>query len=402
MNEILINVQGIGKKFCRNLKKSLWYGLCDATNSLAGKAADSRSDILRKDEFWAIEDVSFKVRRGECLGLVGKNGAGKTTILKMLSGLILPDHGSIEMFGRVGGLIALGAGFNPLLTGRENVYVNGAILGLPRREIDKRMDEIVAFADIGSFMDAPVQNYSSGMSVRLGFAIAVVLVKPDILLLDEVLAVGDMGFMIKCLNAVRELANKCAVVFVSHNMQFVSSFCSEVLVLTQGKVHLHSLSVAEGVDAYLRLFPIPADASGSGGAEITKAKIHHDGESDTTDIAQGINAALDFHLLISEGTMDTILNVYIMDQAQTPIICYPDVPHPLRRNANGSCAAMLRLPLGSLDLNAGRYSFVIGVAERISNRCLRREQGLAPFQILADVMQWGSIVRESSAEILAN
>jgi lipopolysaccharide transport system ATP-binding protein len=174
-------------------------------------------------------------------------------------------------------------------------------------------------------MDAPVQNYSSGMSVRLGFAIAVVLVKPDILLLDEVLAVGDMGFMIKCLNAVRELANKCAVVFVSHNMQFVSSFCSEVLVLTQGKVHLHSLSVAEGVDAYLRLFPIPADASGSGGAEITKAKIHHDGESDTTDIAQGINAALDFHLLISEGTMDTILNVYIMDQAQTPIICYPDL-----------------------------------------------------------------------------
>ena len=162
------------------------------------------SPPLRDGEFWAVNDVSFELRRGECLGLIGHNGAGKTTLLKMLNGLIKPDAGSITIRGRVGALIALGAGFNPILTGRENIYINGSVLGLSKKEIDGKIDEIIDFAEIGEFIDSPVQNYSSGMSVRLGFSIASSL-SPDVLILDEVLAVGDIGFVIKCLNRVRQL-----------------------------------------------------------------------------------------------------------------------------------------------------------------------------------------------------
>ena len=217
----------MSKKFCRNLKKSLWYGVKDGISEiLIGQS----SKILRKDEFWALDNVSFELRRGECLGLLGKNGAGKTTLLKMLSGLIKPDKGTVSLKGKVGGLIALGAGFNGILTGRENIRTNGAILGYSRKEIEERMNQIIDFAEIHEFIDAPVNTYSSGMNVRLGFAIAVILSKPDVLLLDEVLAVGDIGFTIKCLNAVREMMKNSAVIFVSHNMQFISRFCTQTIL----------------------------------------------------------------------------------------------------------------------------------------------------------------------------
>ena len=150
------------------------------------------------------------------MGLLGKNGAGKTTLLKMLSGLIKPDKGTVSLKGKVGGLIALGAGFNGILTGRENIRTNGAILGYSRKEIEERMNQIIDFAEIHEFIDSPVNTYSSGMNVRLGFAIAVILSKPDVLLLDEVLAVGDIGFTIKCLNAVREMMkNSCSYICFS-------------------------------------------------------------------------------------------------------------------------------------------------------------------------------------------
>ena len=213
----LVQVKGVSKKFCRDLKKSLWYGVRDIAAELnpfqsrneesgdkqieAGKSISPIYQALRAGEFWAVKDVSFELRRGECLGLIGRNGAGKTTLLKMLNGLIKPDHGRIEMHGRAGALIALGAGFNPILTGRENIYVNGAGPGLTKREIDEKVDEIIDFAEIKEFIDSPVQSYSSGMQVRLGFAVATAL-RPDILLLDEVLAVGDAAFRGKCFQRV--------------------------------------------------------------------------------------------------------------------------------------------------------------------------------------------------------
>ena len=187
----LIQVDRVSKRFCRDLKRSLWYGVKDMTAELFGQ---SRAvDDLRKGEFWAVEDVSFAVRRGECVGLIGPNGAGKSTLLKMLNGLIKPDAGRITMRGRVGALIELGTGFNPILTGRENIYNNAAVLGLDKAFVDRRLDDIIAFAEIGDAIDAPVRSYSSGMKVRLGFAVAAHM-EPDVLLIDEVLAVGDAGF----------------------------------------------------------------------------------------------------------------------------------------------------------------------------------------------------------------
>jgi lipopolysaccharide transport system ATP-binding protein len=292
-DEVLVRVDGVSKKFCRSLKKSLWYGVCDiagellpgrkrretrdegrelsdrsaqdisrspldtglstaAASALASgpspldsscsdKALDSgpstldSSSGLRAGEFFAVKDVSFELRRGECLGLIGHNGAGKTTLLKMLNGLIKPDRGTITMRGRVGALIALGAGFNPILTGRENIYINGSVLGLTKKEIDAKIDEIIDFAEIREFIDMPVQSYSSGMSVRLGFAVATAL-DPDVLILDEVLAVGDAAFRNKCYNKITKIIKKCCVIFVSHSMDQIREISDKGLLLEKGQI----------------------------------------------------------------------------------------------------------------------------------------------------------------------
>jgi lipopolysaccharide transport system ATP-binding protein len=252
MNETLVTVENVSKKFCRDLKRSLWYGMKDLGSELVGRS-HNYDGRLRKDEFWAVKDVSFELKRGDFLGLIGRNGAGKTTLLRMLNGLIKPDKGRIEMHGRVGALIALGAGFNPILTGRENIYVNAAVLGLSKKETDARFDEIVEFAELGEFIDSPVQSYSSGMAVRLGFAVATAL-EPDILLLDEVLAVGDFGFMKKCFNKIGALKKKgVVIVFVSHSMHMVSANSNKVVLMKDG-FHKEYENPADGVEAYFNLF----------------------------------------------------------------------------------------------------------------------------------------------------
>lgn len=231
--EVLVRAENVGKKFCRDLKRSLMYGVQDTVSDiLLHQGPRTR---LRRDEFWANQDVSFELRRGECLGLIGRNGAGKTTLLKMLNGLLKPDTGRIEMHGRVGALIALNAGFNPILTGRENIYVNGSILGLTRQEIKEQFDEIVEFAELQEFIDTPVRSYSSGMQVRLGFAVASTL-QPDILLLDEVLAVGDVSFRNKCYARVAKLLKNAAVIFVSHNMEQIAQISTQGLFLKKGRI----------------------------------------------------------------------------------------------------------------------------------------------------------------------
>lgn len=247
--EILIKVEGVSKKFCKNLKKSLWYGAQDIFFSVFG--VDSSSAQLRKDEFWAVRDVSFQVKRGECLGLIGHNGAGKSTLLKMLNGLIRPDEGRIEMRGKIGALIELGAGFNPILTGRENVYNNGAVLGFSKSDIDRKFDDIVAFAEIEEFIDMPVQNYSSGMKVRLGFAVASQM-EPDILLLDEVLAVGDASFRIKCFNHIHKIISKCAVIFVSHSLPQITRICDRAIYLETGQVKMIGEELSQIIKEYVK------------------------------------------------------------------------------------------------------------------------------------------------------
>jgi lipopolysaccharide transport system ATP-binding protein len=242
-DDVRVRVENQSKRFCCSLKRSLWYGLQDLGSEIGGRRhggggglPQSSADVdLRKDEFWAVKDVSFELRRGECLGLIGRNGAGKTTLLRMLNGLIKPDTGRIEMKGRIGALIALGAGFNPVLTGRENVYVNASILGLSESEVNKRIDDIIDFSGISDFIDSPVQSYSSGMQVRLGFATAS-MVEPDVLLLDEVLAVGDDAFHAKCWNRIGELRkNGTAFILVSHQMNNIIRLCTHVAYLKKGE-----------------------------------------------------------------------------------------------------------------------------------------------------------------------
>lgn len=233
-SEIVISVNNVSKKFCRDLKTSLFYGVQDiATDLIGGKR---KSEILRKKEFWALKEVNFQLRRGQAVGLIGANGAGKSTLLRIISGLIKPDTGSIDIIGRVAPLIALGAGFNPILTGRENIYANMSILGLPTREIKKRFEEVVDFAEIWEAIDAPVQSYSSGMAARLGFACAV-YVEPEILLIDEVLAVGDIKFKMKCHRRLAKLREQgTAFVLVSHNPHNVMNVCDRSVYLTNGQL----------------------------------------------------------------------------------------------------------------------------------------------------------------------
>jgi lipopolysaccharide transport system ATP-binding protein len=232
--EVLIQVENISKKFCRKLKRSLWYGVKDL---FAETLVRNRQYDLRKDEFWAVQDVSFELRRGEVLGIIGSNGAGKTTLLRMINGLIKPDKGKITVKGWVGALIALGAGFNPILTGRENIYVNAAVLGLSKQEIDKILDDIIEFADISDSIDTPVSYYSSGMRMRLGFAVAAHM-NPDVLIIDEVLAVGDIKFQRKCSEQIRHLLkkNKTAVIIVSHNMLIIETITNRTALMDCGRL----------------------------------------------------------------------------------------------------------------------------------------------------------------------
>lgn len=251
-NEVLVKVEGLSKKFCKDLKKSLWYGVQDLFSNVRGNKKERQ---LRDQEFWALQDVNFELRRGECLGLIGHNGAGKSTLLKILNGLIKPDAGKVTIKGRVGALIELGAGFNPILTGRENIYNNGAILGFSRRKIDEKLEEIVDFAEIREFIDTPVQNYSSGMKVRLGFAVAAQM-EPDVLIIDEVLAVGDVGFRVKCLNKISELLKTCAVIIVSHSMPQIARIATNGIVVHKGLVELNSKDISHVISTYNSKFEI--------------------------------------------------------------------------------------------------------------------------------------------------
>ncbi|GAK93146.1 ABC transporter ATP binding subunit [Nonlabens ulvanivorans] len=248
--EVLVKVEGLSKKFCKSLKKSLKYGIHDLAANLMGKPT---SDDLRPDEFWALKDINFELRRGECLGLIGHNGAGKSTLLKILNGLINPDHGKVTMRGRVGALIELGAGFNPILSGRENIYNNGAILGFTKQEIEDKVEEIIDFAEIREFIDMPVQNYSSGMRVRLGFAVAAQM-EPDVLIIDEVLAVGDVGFVTKCFKQIDYILPNTAVIFVSHSMPMVSRISSHILLMEKGLIEYYGTDVSLGISEYYGKF----------------------------------------------------------------------------------------------------------------------------------------------------
>ncbi|MFA6923658.1 MAG: ABC transporter ATP-binding protein [Bacteroidales bacterium] len=234
MNELhAIEVKGLYKKFCRTLRSSMRYGVIDTSKGILGLPTNSHK--LRKDEFWALENINFSLKKNESLGIIGLNGSGKTTLLRLLTGIFPPDNGTIEVRGKVASMIAVGAGFHPHMTGKENIYLNGSIIGMTNKEIKEKYDEIVAFAELEEFINSPVSTYSSGMYVRLGFAIAV-HTEPDILLLDEILAVGDLSFINKAYRKMAELKKKSSTIFISHNMDQVHRMSDRVMLLNNGKI----------------------------------------------------------------------------------------------------------------------------------------------------------------------
>ena len=259
MSDIVIRVEDLSKQYRLGAKKEAYRTLRDTLTGvflspfrrvrrLLGGQAYGAAEL--DETIWALKDVSFEIKRGEVVGIIGRNGAGKTTLLKILSRITEPTEGQGEICGRVGSLLEVGTGFHPELTGRENIYLNGAILGMRRAEIERKFDEIVAFAEIEKFVDTPVKHYSSGMYVRLAFAVAAHL-EPEILLVDEVLAVGDASFQKKCLGKMGEVAKEGrTVLFVSHNMTAVQYLCGRAILLDRGEVILDG-PATQVVDRYL-------------------------------------------------------------------------------------------------------------------------------------------------------
>lgn len=406
MSDLLVKVEGVSKKFCRDLKKSLWYGVRDIAGELMGSTGE-RS--LRPEEFWAVDNVSFELRAGECLGLIGFNGAGKSTLLKMLNGLIKPDRGRIEMHGRIGALIELGAGFNPILTGRENVYNNGAVLGFSKKEIDSRFDRIVEFSEIGDFIDTPVQNYSSGMKVRLGFAVASQM-EPDVLLVDEVLAVGDLGFRIKCYNEIYRIMERATVILVSHSLTQIAKVCNRGLLLQQGAVGISSCNLEDVFNEYYKdVKAVKATTvSGNGKAELQDTWVyggdisngvhfrHHDPDQDPGKqpvvLQHGKPACFRFKVKLED--VESFEMGLTFTDMESKIVAQCLSSNSGKSFANGAPSVTVDVALPFLELAMGKYSLSIGVyssdGRDIAGTVLLSIKDFLEIQVVSDSKLYGA------------
>lgn len=293
-----LQAYGVHKKFCSTLRRSMIYGMSDIGRDILG--LDNQGETLRPGEFWALSNIDIQLHEGECLAVIGPNGSGKSTLLKILNKVLRPDSGNIFSSGRVAGLIELGAGFHPLLSGRENIYINGLILGLHKKEIDRKFDDIVDFAELGQFIDTPVKFYSSGMYVRLGFAIAAQL-KPEILLIDEILAVGDVRFRMKCFEHIQLLARSgVSIILVSHNMSDVFRVSDKATVLQNG-TQVYTGAVSEAVDKYHAILASSRygvrDQGDDGGIKIGKTIIldHEGNDRDCFSTGDDIQFEIDVY-----------------------------------------------------------------------------------------------------------
>ena len=340
MSDAVIRVENLGKKYVIGHQKQGGYTtlrerLTDGTKSLGKRLltpSHKSSPYSASEEFWALKDVSFEIKQGDRVGIIGRNGAGKSTLLKILSRITEPTTGQIAIKGRVASLLEVGTGFHPELTGRENIYLNGAILGMSKAEIKRKFDEIVDFAEVEKFLDTPVKRYSSGMYVRLAFAVAAHL-EPEILVVDEVLAVGDVQFQKKCIGKMGEVTKEGrTVLFVSHNMSAVEALCNRGICLESGSLCLNSTS-EKAVMFYLKsaynltqevVLDERKDRRGSGRVRAFSFKILDEQGNEEQVLQSGKNYDFKIEYLNKTGHIlsDVVISVDIHDDKDSVVLLF--------------------------------------------------------------------------------
>ncbi len=402
-NDTVIKVEGLCKKFCINQRKSMFYGGVDVLRNMVGLPAPR--DTLRNHEIWALKDINFELKRGETLGIIGANGAGKSTLLRVLSGIYPPDAGRVSIRGTVGALIAAGAGFHPDMTGRENIYLNGAIIGLKKKEIDAKLEEIIEFAELGEFIDTPVRFYSSGMYVRLGFSIAV-NIRPRILITDEVLSVGDLSFQNKCFRKLKELRDSVdAVVFVSHNLDHIRNICTDLIFLDSGKIEYHG-DVEEGIiryqahahdlkkksaEAELKGQHIGSSSFDSSDVELEEIKIGNQQGEFNGEIATGDDLVIKVAFRVQGEGVSPQFTVSLLDENNSVVVWQIDQDNKSCFDKLGLGNYQLTVSYKQLPLVPGVYK--LGLAIRDSETCeiLSRHNKVLPFLVRGDKFSRGII-----------
>lgn len=339
---------------------------------------------------WALRDVSFEVHPGEIVGIIGRNGAGKSTLLKVLSRITAPTTGEIELRGRVGALLEVGTGFHPELTGRENIYLNGAILGMKRAEIRQKFDAIVSFSEIEKFLDTPVKHYSSGMFMRLAFAVAAHL-EPEILIVDEVLAVGDAGFQKKCLNKMEDVSHEGrTVLFVSHNMSAVTRLCPRTLLLSEGQVHMDGPS-HEIVSAYLtsglgttasREWEDVSSAPGNGVARLRAVRVLDDqgAVADVVNIKRSLAIELEYEIF--EDGHRVVPNFHLVNEDGATLFVSAEVDSSWHRRRRFSGHYLSRGWIPGNLLAEGRFTVTAAISGLDPVRLHAYERDAVAFQIV--------------------
>jgi len=379
--EVLVSVQNVSKKFSKNLRSSLKYGASDIIRSTLGLSINKE---LRPQEFWAVRDVSFELVRGECIGLIGHNGAGKSSLLKVLNGLYAPDKGQIIMKGKIGALIELGAGFNPILTGRENIYNNASILGFTKKEVEEKIQSIIDFSEINDFIDTPVQNYSSGMKVRLGFAVAAHL-EPDILIIDEVLAVGDLGFVLKCFSKIDELLPHTAVIFVSHSMPMISRICNEIILMDHGKVEYQGKEIGKGIQLYYNKFSNNSENKVYDNGMLELISVQTDLMNNEIHRHQDFNLTFEFKI---NKPLDKLPTLYLefKDKEQKPIAGI--FVQEYLRDVNQSTEIVYKTTVKNPLFTLGKYIMDVGLYDPTTESPYLRINNILEFTVGGEKEQW--------------
>ena len=392
MSDVMIRVEKVSKKYVIGHQKQSEYTtlrdtLTNGTKYLSSKLVTplKRINTPSYEDFWALRDVSFKINQGEVVGIIGRNGAGKSTLLKILSRITEPSSGRIAVKGRVASLLEVGTGFHPELTGRENIYLNGAVLGMSRVEIKQKFDEIVAFAEVEKFLDTPVKRYSSGMYVRLAFAVAAHL-EPEILIVDEVLAVGDAAFQKKCLGKMGDVAmNKGrTVLFVSHNMQAVSQLTKRCIMLSKGEVKFDGYTdqavrlytaAQKGSSEQPAYYEAPLSKSGN---YIKWARVQTSDEQGFHRWGQPIT--FEFALCVTKPHESLCFSFQVLNDLQQPICMFWlfDSQVPFRREAG---MFILRCGMPKFRLYMGTYTLRTWLSERRGNNMFESLTDICSFEV---------------------